>query len=168
MSVSHLHRLDGNIVWIKLTRGQETCVDLVDWPTVAGYKWYASRRKEHSTFYAATSFRRPKKGNFHLHRLLLNAERVDHKDLNGLNNRRGNLRPCTHAQNLANVAKSINNSSGFKGVTWDKATQKWRASIMVNWRYISLGRFLDLEEAARAYDAAALSYYGEFARLNFP
>ena len=63
---------------------------------------------------------------------------------------------------------SAGKTSRFKGVCWDKSKGKWQAGITINRRYIFLGRYADETDAARAYDAAALAAWGEFARLNFP
>lgn len=93
---------------------------------------------------------------------------IDHIDGNRLNNRKNNLRKCTHAQNCANRVKSCKSSSKYKGVSWDKTRKKWQASITYNKRSIGLGRYDDEILAAIAYDDAALLYHGEFARTNFP
>jgi len=92
----------------------------------------------------------------------------DHKNRNGLDNRRNNLRICTRSQNQYNRAKQLNNTSGFKGVCWVPRRNKWRVDITVDKKRISLGYFSDVIEAALAYDRAALLYHGEFAQLNFP
>lgn len=104
----------------------------------------------------------------HLGRILLNITDpkilVDHKDRNPLNNRKLNLRPCLHIDNMQNQKKPKNNTSGYKGV--DKQGNRWRASISVNYCRISLGGFSTAKEAAKAYNRAALKYHGEFASLN--
>ncbi len=92
----------------------------------------------------------------------------DHKNGNGHDNSYDNLRPCTRSQNMANSGKRVNNTSGFKGVSWHPQAKKWRAYIKVNGRQISLGLFDLKEDAAKAYDKAAKKYFGEFAVLNFP
>lgn len=96
------------------------------------------------------------------------GEIVDHCNHDTLNNRRENLRLCTVAQNTANQRKSIRNTSGFKGVSWDRQNRQWEAKVCINGHRIFLGRFADLIEAARAYDAGAIKYFGEFAYTNFP
>jgi len=105
-----------------------------------------------------------------IHRVIMNLPsgiRVDHKDGNALNNQRSNLRECTAEQNQRNRGKQRNNKSGYKGVFFDKARRKWRAMIGMNGRLIHLGFFIDKVDAAKAYDRAALKYFGEFAWLNF-
>jgi hypothetical protein len=106
-----------------------------------------------------------------LHREIMNHPKgllVDHKNNNGLDNRRLNLRLATQSQNRQNRAKRKNTSSRFNGVGFDKQTDKWKARIKTNGKEITLGRFENEIEAAKAYDEAAKKYHGEFARLNFP
>ncbi|OHB55307.1 MAG: hypothetical protein A2173_08695 [Planctomycetes bacterium RBG_13_44_8b] len=92
---------------------------------------------------------------------------IDHKDHNGLNNSRANLRPATKAQNCWNRRKKPGCSSKYKGVCFNKALGKWAGSIRFEGRRSHLGYFVNEEEAARTYDAAARKYHGEFAALNF-
>jgi hypothetical protein len=89
---------------------------------------------------------------------------VDHKDRNGLNNQKYNLRICTYSQNMRNRKKGSNGTSKYKGVSFIKRDQCWLAQHMCN----RLGRFKIEEDAARAYDEAARKDFGEFACLNFP
>ncbi len=106
-----------------------------------------------------------------MHRVIKGAkagQSVDHVNGNGLDNRRSNLRLCAHAENLRNRKIHKNNKSGFKGVRKRKESSLWRAEIRSNHKFYFLGNFHSAEEAAHAYDAAALKLHGEFARLNFP
>lgn len=109
-----------------------------------------------------------------MHRLVVGAEpgqQVDHVNRDGLDNRRANLRLATNGQNRANSRSA--SASGYKGVYRVpnkgvyRTTDKWRAQIRAGGRIIHLGYFGDAETAARAYDAAAREYFGEFARGNF-
>ncbi len=93
---------------------------------------------------------------------------VDHANGDGLDNRRENLREASHGQNMANKRLYRNNTSGYKGISWQNNRRRWQARIWVAGRFKSLGTYSLPEDAARAYDAAALRYFGEFARLNFP
>ncbi|RAS13529.1 HNH endonuclease [Ensifer adhaerens] len=87
---------------------------------------------------------------------------LDHRDKNRSHNALGNLRECTSQQNNWNQTLKSTNRTGVKGVTWDKTRQKWFASIRVNGKTKSLGRYQDINEAARAYDGAVKQYRGHF------
>ena len=91
---------------------------------------------------------------------------VDHRDGNRLNNSRANLRVCEHYENLRNRGKQKNNTTGFCGVY--KNRDRYQAQIKMNGKCLYFGTYPTPEEAARAYDEAALKLHGEFARLNFP
>lgn len=108
----------------------------------------------------------------HMHRLILGLDSrdtrlCDHKNGNGLDNRRANLRIATTSQNLANRGKTRRNTSGYKGVMWFKRKRKWYARIRVSGKSVHLGYFDDPIDAAKAYDDAALKHFGEFAKTNF-
>lgn len=158
---------------IPLTQGKVALVDDADAAIVAPYKWYASRHR--GTFYARTDTGgRLVRRRLAMHRVILglgagDGREVDHINGNGLDNRRANLRICTHAENLRNRGPQRNNRSGYKGVSLHP-DGKWTAHISINGsrnvRY--LGLFSTPEDAARAYDAAARDLFGEYARLNFP
>lgn len=93
---------------------------------------------------------------------------LDHRDLNRRNNRWSNIRRASDSQNGANRGMMVTNTSGKKGVYWHKKQKRWVASIRVNGKLISLGRFSpdQLEDAGKAYEQAAIAYFGEFARIN--
>ena len=139
----------------------------------------------HNTYYARTSIPHPDGGwytspngkrqrrqtTLRLHRLLMNPPKgmvIDHINHNGLDNRRENLRICTHAENMRNSRKGKDNTSGYKGVCWAKRDKKWRAQIRKDNKNIHIGYYNTLEEAARAYDAKAKELHGKYAQLNFP
>lgn len=152
---------------VHLTKGVSAKVDDSDFADVSNFKWYClSGRKK----YAA---RRNGKKITLMHRFLMKANEnilIDHKNGDGLDNRRQNLREATRSQNQCNATSMIrkNNRSGYRGVTkHPKGINKpWRATIIVNWKQISLGYFKTKEDAAIAYNDAAKKYHGEFARLN--
>ena len=105
----------------------------------------------------------------YLHRLVMDAPKkvqVDHIDGNKLDCRRTNLRLCTHAGNMRNCRMRKNNTSGRKGVSWHRKSGKWQAQIRVNGKLIHIGLFEFPDEAATAYDQAAMKLHGEFALTN--
>jgi len=155
---------------IPLTQGKVALVDDADYEWLSQWTWHY-RQKERTGYAVRTSLRSEAfpRVEIRMHRAIMDAkdgEEVDHQDNNGLNNQRANLRICTRAQNMGNQRLKVGSASGYKGVTWFKTTSRWRASIMIQGRAKYLGYFHDKDEAARAYNAAALEYFGEFARLN--
>lgn len=162
---------------IQLTQNQVAQVDDDDYDHLIKFKWRAF--KDGQTFYATTNtFRDGKKTSISMHRFILKAQRgvfVDHKDGNGLNNQRSNLRYCTIRQNNANRASRNGSTSKYKGVckivtkngyNKDKTYIYWHAAIQVAGCTKSLGYFKTEAEAAKKYNEAAIIQYGEFARLN--
>jgi len=93
---------------------------------------------------------------------------IDHRNREGLDNRKSNLRLATRSQNNCNRGRLKNGSSKYRGVSRSKKRRKWRAGINYNGIYKHLGFFENEEDTARAYDEAAKIYHGEFATLNFP
>jgi hypothetical protein len=167
--------MDDRTARIELRRKDEpslwAVVDATDLARAQQHSWRPMVRKR--TSYALTTIRREdgSAASLYLHRFLLNAPTglsVDHIDHDGLNNRRSNLRLGTQSQNLGNARNIRGGSSRFKGVTWSKIRRTWIAEIGVGGKMIYLGSFAVEEEAARAYDAAAVATWGEYACLNFP
>lgn len=154
---------------VPLTRGQVTLVDDEDYERVlAEGSWYAQVTNE-GKFRAARSVVRPdgKRGLVYLHNFILGTKRVDHQNLNMLDNRRSNLRPANQSQNCANKTKRKGFAhSKYKGVRWDADRKQWKAYITVNYKQVYLGRFKDEREAAEAYNCAAVEHFGEFANGN--
>ena len=152
---------------IPLTQGKNAIVDAEDFEWLNQWNWYAIRPR--NIWYAVRHDRRSKPQKaIYMHALICGFDNPDHKDRDGLNNRRSNLRKCTRSDQAYNTKKLANNTSGFMGVSWDRQSGKWKAQIMSDSRHIALGRFLSKEEAARAYDKAARIYHGEFAHINLP
>lgn len=154
---------------IILNTGQKVLVDDDDFPEISKYKWLYLAN---GTGYACRFLNENGKTSCVLmRREIINVKNdyhVDHIDGNGLNNLKENLRICSHQQNQQNKRKSKNNTSGFKGVYWNKEKQKWVSRITVLKRRIFLGYFDSIEKVAHAYDEAVVENFGEFANLNFP
>jgi hypothetical protein len=91
---------------------------------------------------------------------------VDHIHGNKLDNRQNELRLCTKAQNQQNKGKQKNNTSGYKGVSFHKRLKKWQVLIQANRKNNFVGYFFTIQDAVRAYNAAAIKYHGEFAFLQ--
>lgn len=144
---------------IKLTQGKVAIVDDADYEWLSQFKWCLTAGK-----YAGRCIN----GNVVLmHRIINKTPEgvwTDHINENKLDNRRSNLRDCTSAQNKANVTRRKDNTSGFKGVAVFR--KKWQAYINKDGKRIHLGHFEKKEDAARAYNEAAVDIFGEFARLN--
>jgi hypothetical protein len=160
---------------IPVSGGLVALVDDADYELVRAYTWTAVRSPDKRSIYAKAYIPgSPPRRNVRMHRLILDASRdigVDHIDLDGLNNQRGNLRFATNGQNKRNSAKyrtAAGNitSSTFKGVSWDQQGRRWRAQCRVNGKRTHLGSFRSEAEAALVYNKVALKQYGEFARLN--
>lgn len=160
---------------ITLSNGETALVDDEDYEQVAQYKWgpHVGKRKRYAiTTVYDEKYRRGRK-NILMHRLILGLTDptvfVDHKNHNGLDNRKENLRIATRSQNQRNSRKPKRaTSSKYKGVWWNVKYNRWEAQITVGkgkTRYI--GRFTSEDDAAYAYDVTAIEIYGEFACLNF-
>jgi hypothetical protein len=149
---------------ITLKKGYFALVDDEDYPLISQYNWGVSIRRTGVVYAIA----RIKGKTVLMHRLIMKARKgriIDHKNRNGLDNRRANLRFCTYTQNCMNRSKTTKNKlSGYKGV-WFEA-KKWRANIRINNKTKHLGSFETEVEAALAYNAAAVELFGEFACIN--
>lgn len=155
------------MIKIPLTQGQFAVIDAEDALLVSAHKWHADRQP--TGFYACASIRLSKKygdnKTIRMHRLIMNAKEgqiIDHIDGNTLNNCKRNLRFANTSQNGANAERRKRNKSGYKGVSKHAHSKKWQAFIKTTY----LGTFETAEEAAKAYNIAALEHFGEFAKLN--
>lgn len=156
---------------IPLTQGRVALVDDEDYEAlvamgswcvqIAPYTAYAVRRDPSPDARAGKLLR--------MHSVLTGWPLVDHRDGNGLNNQRQNLRPATKSQNLQNSRIHGRNTSGYRGVSHDSdRAVAWHAYISIAGKRVSLGRYPTAIEAAHVYDAAAREHFGEYARPNFP
>lgn len=155
-------RIDGNTAYITLTKGYIASVSVCDVEKISGRNWYA-----HVGNWGAYAVSRINGKLVRMHRLIMDCPEgleVDHKDGNGLNNQRLNLRLATSAENKCNKLAGSNNTSGFKGVCLYKPNNKWRAYITKNGKQHSLGYYSTKEEARAAYIAAMHRFHGEFAK----
>lgn len=158
---------------IPLTKGKVALVDDEDFELVSQYKWHV--QKTHRTFYAVTEIIGARKAGqrrlLSMQNLILPpplGKRVDHKDRDGLNNQRSNLRHATNSQNCANRVSGKTPLSGYRGVRlYRQCTQRpWAAQFMVRGKTLTFGYYATPEEAARTYNEAASKIWGEFAILN--
>ncbi len=153
---------------IPLSRGKFADVDDEDFEYLNRWKWHCLKVGYAARSEVYTENCERKKRLVYMHRLIMNTPRgmeVDHIDGDRLNNKKENLRNVTHHQNLMNQ-RSFVGSSKFKGVARCKRSPKWQSGIVVNGKRINLGHHATEIGAARAYNEAAIKYFGEFAKLN--
>ena len=159
---------------IDLTQGKKAIVDDQDYEIIvnSGYLWHAQNYAPVSNLWYAVG---SKDGSVvMMHRFILGLSdksvKTDHVNGNGLDNRRCNLRASSHAENMRNSSKRKTSKWPYKGVWFDgrhDLGKPWRARIQFDGKRKWLGNFSTAEEAARAYNEAALELHGNFARLNF-
>lgn len=133
------------------------------------HTWHIKRGKAPGRFYAhANICVSGKWTTITLHRFLFGhlGAKLDHKDLNGLNNKRQNIRVATSRQNAQNRDVRADSFSGIKGVSFEQSSELWRARINSDKKRINLGRFSSLAAAKTAYNNAAKKLHAEFARIN--
>jgi len=155
---------------IPLTRGQVALVDEADYDWLNQWKWCAHYDVQFDRWVAVRAGRKEDDSHLvYMHRQITAAKKgqqVDHINRDPLDNRRSNLRICSQSENQRNRATHKNNKSGYKGVRWVESMRKWRVNIGKDGRHIHLGYYDNIIMAARAYNAAAVEHFGEFARLN--
>ena len=144
-------------------KGKHAIVDSEDYPYFSKHKWYCIW----SGYPSTTTWERKTNVHHVMHRMIMKAKKgqfVDHINRNKLDNRKSNLRFCNIKQSARNIGPR--NKWGYKGVSLIKKTKMWRAAIKVNYKNIHLGHYQNVIEAAKAYNRAAKTYFGEFAYLN--
>lgn len=161
---------EDNTVRIPLTQGEYAIIDAADLPLVQEYNWrlHVTKRQRYARGRSRVPGKRGKP-SVYLHRLLLQPAphvRVDHKNHNGLDCRRSNLRECTGSTNGGNKRSQVGSRAPYKGI-WKK-DNKWLAEVRCQGKRHYLGRYLNPEDAARAYDSKAREVFGEYAHTNFP
>lgn len=160
---------------ITLTQGQVAKVCDCHAHLVEGKKWCAHWNPRAQSFYAMRSSSTLERlggapSMTPMHVVINNTPKgmkTDHINGDTLDNQCSNLRTATIGENNLNSPRRATNKSGFKGVSWHKLAQRYRATISVNGKWKYLGYFDTPEAAARAYDEAARKLHGAFARTNF-
>lgn len=156
---------------IPLTLGYFTKVDDEDYERFAKKRWFAmvNQKYKHIVRAIRSEYRDGKRTTIVLAREIMGnptGMMVDHINGDTLDNRKSNLRVCNRAENGCNRGKQVNNQSGYKGVYWFNRTKKWKAQIKVRGVVIALGYYVNILEAAKAYNEAAIKYHGKFANIN--
>lgn len=141
-------------------------VDDEDFHRVNEFKWGVDKLE------SGTYVKRKSKHQWiRLHRFILDVNDseicVDHKDHNGLNNQKSNLRIASKKQNNQNTSSHVGSTSKYLGVCWSDRYKKWRANIRIDGKQTHVGLFQLEDDAAKAYDTLAIKARGEFANLNF-
>jgi hypothetical protein len=137
-------------------------VDDEDYELVSKFNWHKHKSSSYGQYYASS--------NVKMHRLVMDAkpgEIIDHINGDSLDNRKENLRLCTHSQNQQNT-QSRGGSSRYKGVSYNKKAKKWRGGFFIHGKTYYCGSFESEDECARAVDKKRLEICGEFAVLNLP
>jgi len=153
-----------NVKRLELTRGYYALLDAEDYEFARRFKWRAVIKGKWTNAYGRVDGE-----DVFMHRALLKAkqgEQVGHKNSNGLDNRRCNVRLCTQPENRRNNEVAAHTTSGFKGVCYSKRYRSWRATIGIMNRDYSLGSYATKIEAAIAYNIGSVEFHGPFARLN--
>lgn len=139
-------------------------VDDEDYNYLSKFNWHVSKDKCVASWLGSKNNKR-----ILIHRFIMNPPdnmEIDHIDGNRLNNQKSNLRLATSSQNKCNRGARKDCKSGYKGVSWHKQNNKWSVRIMTDGKYLSLGLYDDIKEAALAYNNASKKYHGEFAFMN--
>lgn len=154
---------------IPLTKEQYALVDDEDFDYLVSWKWCFSSKGYAMRMEKRSETGRNKRGVIYLHRQVMKAEngtQVDHINGNPLDNRKSNLRLATHSENMRNRKLQKNNTTGYKGVWFNKKRKRYIATIKINGQSRTIKSAETAQEAAEAYNDKAIEIYGDFARLN--
>ncbi len=151
-----------------LAAGRVALIDDGDYDLISPYTWHLhliTRGRRRCGPYARGSIRLAGGtwSSVYMHKLITGWPQTDHRNHDGLDNQRANLRPASGGQNQANMRPRPGGTSRFKGVNWVRHAGKWRASIKVSGRTRHLGYFADEIAAAQAYEMAAVEAWGQYA-----
>lgn len=145
------------------SKGEEFYFDLEDYDKIKNYCWLI----DNNGYVSCTKRKNKKATHILMHKIIMNSlnnEDVDH--INGVesrnDNRKFNLRKCTHQMNMCNYSKPKNNTSGVTGVSWDNTHMIWKAYITYKNRRINLGSFNDFNDAVRERLLAEKKYFGDY------
>lgn len=158
--------IQGSVAKIELTKGFWATIDVDDLHLVEGKVWTATCNRHTTYAYRNERDGSGKVNSVLMHRLIAGAgpdNIVDHRDRNGLNNRRSNLRLCDYSENICNSKLRADSTSGYKGVSWHGARGRYRANIKIRGKNTFLGYFDDPEDAHDAYVRASKRLHKEFA-----
>lgn len=150
------NEITGNLYWIKKPNSRINIETIAGTLHKEGYLKIGFRRKIYLAHRIAWFIKTGEQPN----------EIIDHKDTNKTNNKWENLRKATKSQNEHNTQKQKNNTSGYKGVSWHKPSNKWAANIRLNTKLHHLGYYLSPEEAHAAYCTASVKLHGEFSNIG--
>lgn len=148
---------------IPLTQGKYAIVDDSDFAELSKFKWYFR-----NGYAVRTMQKGGKKKTVRMHRIIVKTPigmDTDHINRDKLDNRRNNLRICSRAENVANSFRS-DNTSGFRGIWFNKRLKKWQAGLNKSGKHIYVGIFKNINEAVSAYNKVAVKYFGEFIKPN--
>lgn len=146
----------------KVNRGENKVIG-----QIAGCLWYNPKNPEfkyHRIIINRNQYKAHRLAYYYFTSIDPNNLQIDHINGNGLDNRFNNLRLSTQIDNTKNLKKPIHNTSGIKGVSYDKQNKKWKAQIQINKKNINLGRFDSKLYAAVVYARAEKHYFGEWRR----
>lgn len=136
----------------------EITIDEEDWIKISPINWYIDDNRVHGKVNGEW---------WKLHNFILNSrELIDHKDRNGYNNQKSNLRLATKSENAMNSKLRVDNSSGIKGISWSEEKQKWHAYINLNGKRKFLGYFINIEDAVKVRLKNEIEQFNEFANLD--
>jgi hypothetical protein len=163
-------RIDGDVAYVRLSRGLEALVDADDIKLLEGFSWHACKcRRTTYAKYTTPHDADGRQRTVRMHRLIMgfpDGFQVDHINGNGLDNRRANLRVATANENQHNRRPNSKSVSGIKGVTWRHDISMWQAGIGLNGKRKNLGRFRCVTAAALAYAKSSKDMHKEFGRVK--